>query len=147
MRGVTLMELILVLVLLAVMGAVAAPRVGKSIGTLDQRNAAQKVSALFKAARNDAVAQRKETVVAINTKALTITGHEREAVKLPSGVALDLTTIEKEKIDEESAGIRFYPDGGSTGGRVTIKQGGRALRIDVDWLTGRVKVTEEAVNA
>jgi general secretion pathway protein H len=146
-RGVTLLELIVVLVLMAVIAVAAAPRIGKGIGALDQRHAAQKISALFKSARNDAVAQRKETVVAINIKALTVTGHEREAVKLPDGVTLDLTTIEKERIDDDSAGIRFYPDGGSTGGRVVIKKGARSLRVDVDWLTGRVKVTEEAPNA
>lgn len=122
----------------------AAPMIGKGMGTIDQRAAAQKIAALFKAARNEAVAKRKETVVAINPKALTVTGDGRDVVKLPAGVALDLTTIEKEKIDEDSAGIRFYPDGGSTGGRVVIKKGDRALRIDVDWLTGRVKVSEDA---
>ncbi len=141
--GVTLLELIVVLALLAVLSVAAAPMVGKGMGTIDQRNAAQKVATLFKAARNEAVAKRIETVVAINPKALTVKGHDREAVQLPEGVTVDLTTTEKEKIDDDSAGIRFYPDGGSSGGRVVIKKKERALRIDIDWLTGRVRVTED----
>jgi general secretion pathway protein H len=141
--GITLLELIIALVLVAGLSVAAAPMIGKGIGTMDQRSAAQKISALFKAARNEAVAQRTETVVVINHKALTVTGHGKDAISLPSGIALDFTTIEKEKIDDDSAGIRFYPDGGSTGGRVVLKKGARHLRVDVDWLTGRVKVTEE----
>jgi general secretion pathway protein H len=34
--------------------------------------------------------------------------------------------------------ILFFPDGGSTGGRLTLATGDRRRLIAVDWLTGRV---------
>jgi general secretion pathway protein H len=142
--GVTLLELITVLLLMALLSVAAAPMIGKGMSTIDQRAAAQKIAAAFKSARNIAVSQRKEAAVVVNIKALTVTPADAEPISLPSGVTIDLTTIEKEKIDDDSAAIRFYPDGGSTGGRVILKKGDRALRVDVDWLTGRVKVTEDA---
>ncbi len=40
-------------------------------------------------------------------------------------------------------GIRFYPDGSSTGGRVTLSLEGLQMRVDVEWLTGRVRITED----
>jgi general secretion pathway protein H len=143
-RGVTLLELVIVLALIALLSISAAPMIGKGMGTIDQRAAAQKVSAAFKSARNIAVSQRKDIAVIVNTKTLTVTPADAEPIQLPAGITVDLTTIEKEKIDDDSAAIRFYPDGGSTGGRVILKKGDRALRVDVDWLTGRVKVTEDA---
>ncbi len=141
--GVTMLELIVVLGLMALLTALVAPKIGGGMSTIDQRAAAQKIAAAFKSARNIAVSQRKDVAVVVNTKSLTVTPADAEPIQLPAGVAIDLTTIEKEKIDEESAAIRFYPDGGSTGGRVILKKGERALRVDVDWLTGRVKVTED----
>ena len=129
--------------LMALLTAIVAPRIGGGMSTIDQRAAAQKIAAAFRSARNIAVSQRKDVAVVVNTRALTVTPADAEPIKLPAGVAIDLTTIEKEKIDDDSASIRFYPDGGSTGGRVILKKGERALRVDVDWLTGRVKVTED----
>ena len=38
--------------------------------------------------------------------------------------------------------IRFYPDGSSNGGRVTVGAGGRAFAVDVDWLTGHVTIND-----
>jgi general secretion pathway protein H len=143
-RGVTLLELILVLVLIAILSVAAAPMIGRGMGTMDQRAAAQKVSAALKHARNLAVSKRTDVAVTFNVKTLTVSAPELTSFALPNGVALDLTTIEKERVDEDSAGIRFYPDGGSTGGRVTLKKGERTLRVDVDWLTGRVRVEEDA---
>jgi hypothetical protein len=36
--------------------------------------------------------------------------------------------------------IRFFGDGSSTGGSVTILQGERRSDVTVDWLTGRVSL-------
>jgi general secretion pathway protein H len=39
-------------------------------------------------------------------------------------------------------GISFAPDGSSSGGTVELADGGRRMRIDVDWLTGRIAVAD-----
>ena len=41
--------------------------------------------------------------------------------------------------------IRFYPDGTSTGGRVTLTGSGAKYDILVDWLSGRVKIVESSL--
>ena len=38
--------------------------------------------------------------------------------------------------------VRFFADGSSTGGRVTLMVGERSYAVDVDWLTGRVRVLQ-----
>ena len=39
--------------------------------------------------------------------------------------------------------IRFDPDGGSSGGRVTIEGGGVIWWVGIDWLSGRVSTEEK----
>ena len=39
---------------------------------------------------------------------------------------------------DEIAQIRFYADGSSSGGRVTMEWGDLLHRIDVNWLSGKV---------
>jgi general secretion pathway protein H len=37
-------------------------------------------------------------------------------------------------------GIRFYPDGGSTGGNVRLEANGRIYQVNVAWLTGEASL-------
>jgi general secretion pathway protein H len=39
--------------------------------------------------------------------------------------------------------VRFDPDGGSSGGRVTIEGGGVVWWVGIDWLSGRVSIEQE----
>ena len=46
--------------------------------------------------------------------------------------------------DDKVGSIRFYPDGGSNGGRITLGAGDLKYEVDVDWLTGRVAIVTGA---
>ena len=60
---------------------------------------------------------------------------------MPAGIDLELLTVATELGGGGArGGIRFFPDGSSTGGRVTLSHGSRQYFVDVDWLTGRVSV-------
>jgi len=68
-------------------------------------------------------------------------------VQLPlPWLILRLFTAQADQINEQTASFRFYPDGSSNGGRVTVAAGEagnvREFAIDVDWLTGRVTVAD-----
>ena len=64
------------------------------------------------------------------------------SISLPARLDLKLYTAQSEIVDDRRGAIRFYPDGSSTGGRVTVASGERKLLVDVDWLTGRVTIKE-----
>jgi general secretion pathway protein H len=51
-----------------------------------------------------------------------------------------LTTARTELTGESVGGIRFYPDGGSTGGFVELETDNRIYKISVAWLTGETVV-------
>ena len=61
---------------------------------------------------------------------------------LPKDIELKLFTAQSEILSDTRGGIRFYPDGSSTGGRITVASGERKYLVDVDWLTGRVSITD-----
>jgi general secretion pathway protein H len=55
---------------------------------------------------------------------------------------LKLLTAQTEVESDHRGSIRFYPDGSSTGGRITVSSGERQYLVDVDWLTGRVAIND-----
>jgi general secretion pathway protein H len=139
-----MLELLLVLVILGIAYRIAAPAIG-SLGGGDLKSSARTVAIALKRARNAAIAGHTETPLTFNLEARTLTqAGDPKPVQLPPQLEMQLYTVEKELTSEKVAAIRFYPDGSSTGGRVTLAQGERKFEIDVDWLTGRVRINQPA---
>lgn len=61
---------------------------------------------------------------------------------LPAGYRIALLTVAGEKASATAGGIRFNPDGSSTGGRITLAEAKRQVAVGVDWLTGRVRIAD-----
>ncbi|MCE9550774.1 MAG: type II secretion system protein GspH, partial [Betaproteobacteria bacterium] len=68
-----------------------------------------------------------------------VSGDQRRYA-LPAKVDISLFTAQSELLPDKIGAIRFYPDGSSTGGRITVKSGVRKYEINVDWLTGQVTI-------
>ena len=62
---------------------------------------------------------------------------------LPNSVELHLYTAQSEVLDREKGRIRFFPDGSSTGGAITVSGSKLAYRVNVDWLTGVIAIVEQ----
>lgn len=141
--GFTLLELIVVLAIAALILAVVAPALsrGSDIAALDRT--ARELLAGLKYTRSYAVAQHEEAVFQIDLKErfYTLPGRDRQH-KVSSVLAIDLTTVESERNGDQGGGIRFFPDGSATGGRVSLKVGERIRHVDVEWMGGRVRVLE-----
>jgi len=50
---------------------------------------------------------------------------------LPSGIDLKLFTAQRDLVNDKVGAIRFFPDGGSNGGRITLAVGERKYDVDV----------------
>ena len=57
---------------------------------------------------------------------------------LPEGVEVRMQAADQLNVRPREGRIVFFPDGSSSGGVIVITARGRALRIEVDWLTGRI---------
>ncbi|HYR01458.1 MAG TPA: GspH/FimT family protein [Casimicrobiaceae bacterium] len=141
--GVTLVELLVVLMLMAIIAAIAIPMLGPGVSNAELRSAARQVAAGLRMARDDAVATRTDTRVTLDLEHRTFQIERDPRVHaLPRELEMKLFTAQSDIVDEHVGAIRFYPDGGSTGGRVTLSAGERKFDVDVDWLTGRVAILD-----
>jgi general secretion pathway protein H len=142
-RGVTLLELLIVLSIMAIVAAMVVPMFGGGVSTGELRGAARQVAAGLRLARSEALATRRETGVVLDLERRTFQverdGHEHS---LPRAIELKLFTAESDLVSDRVGAIRFFPDGGSNGGRITLAAGERKYDIDVDWLTGRVAILD-----
>ncbi|MCL2297764.1 MAG: GspH/FimT family pseudopilin [Proteobacteria bacterium] len=146
-RGITLLEMMVVLVLVAIVMGTALPiLLGDGPTDREMRSAARQLAAAARHVRAEAVAQRRETflVLDLENKRFRIDQDSRE-YQLPEAVLLALFTAQTDQISETVGSIRFFPDGGSNGGRITVSAGensDRKYEVDIDWLTGRVAILE-----
>lgn len=68
-----------------------------------------------------------------------ITGRKK-SYSIPESIELSLFTTTTETLSDNSGRIRFFPDGSATGGRVTLIGKNQTLVIDINWLTGEIKL-------
>ena len=64
-------------------------------------------------------------------------------IALPESLALRLYSAQSELSSQTTGSIRFFPDGSSTGGAITVSGPKLAYRVNVDWLTGAVAIVEQ----
>jgi len=142
-HGFSLLELIIVLVIGAVALGMVMSFSGKGASAADLKASARALASGLRAAQSTAMATRRDAVMTLDVDAreFTFTGDAR-GHKLPEGIDMKLFTAASEVESQRKGSIRFYADGSSTGGRVTVSAGERQFLVDVDWLTGRVKIGE-----
>ena len=141
--GVTLLELLVVLTLMAFIVAILLPTIGGGVSTTALKGAAREVAAGLRFARGQAIAQRSDALLVLDVAARTFTlPPDTQLHRLPERMDLKLYTAQRDLVSEKLGAIRFFPDGGSTGGRITLGSGDRKYDVDVDWLTGRVTIVD-----
>jgi general secretion pathway protein H len=143
MRSVTLLELLIVLALMALIAGLVIPTFGDGVPTSQLKSSARQLAAGLRVARSEAVAQKREAflVLDLEGRRFKIDSDPREYA-LPPRVDLKLFTAQQDIVNQRTGAIRFYPDGGSNGGRITVAAGARKFEVDVDWLTGRVAILD-----
>ena len=141
--GFTLLEMLVVLMLIGLIVAVTIPTFSGGVSTTALKSATREVAAGLRLARGQAIAQRTESVLELDVAGRSFRVPPDPRVHtLPSGIELKLFTAQRDLISEQVGAVRFYPDGGSNGGRITLASGERKFNVDVDWLTGRVAILE-----
>lgn len=139
--GFTMIELLLVLLLLGLVYALVAPGLTEGSVGLEMKAATRQLAAGLRKARTTAVTERRDALVTLDVegRAFSVTG-DPKIYALPERMELALFTAQSEQVQDKVGAIRFFPDGTSTGGRITIGFGESKQHIDVDWVTGRVTI-------
>lgn len=134
--GFTLVELLVVLVIIGLTLGLVSTSLSRSVSGAELRSAARNLAASLRYTRTQAILKKEEKVFLVDTENRSYTAPGREDVTLPEGMDVLLTTARSELTSEAVGGIRFFPDGGSTGGHVDLITKGREYRVNVAWLTG-----------
>ena len=142
-RGFTLLEVLVVLVLMGLAYAMAMPMIGSGAATLELKSTTRQLAAGLRKARGNAITQRRETVLTLDVgkRRFALTGDPKEHA-LPARVEISLLTARSEQLEDQIGNIRFFPDGTSTGGKITLSVGETRQALNIDWLTGKVVVTQ-----
>lgn len=139
-RGYTLFEVLIVLAIIALVLAAVPIMAGRRAGP-EVRAAAIEVAAAMREARSEAIARFEPVAFQLDVESRAYrVGSGGSAKTLPPALELALYTARKELAGETAGGIRFFPDGSATGGRVTLSEDGQRYVVTVDWLTGAVAV-------
>lgn len=116
--GFTLLELLVVLVIMGLMAAMLMPGLPTAFGGGALRSAEAQAVASLRQARGKAIASAREA------------RYRPEPQAFGRGIAAKV---------EPADGIRFFPDGTSSGGSLVLTRRGSSSHLDVDWLTGEVR--------
>jgi general secretion pathway protein H len=141
--GFTMLELLVVLVVMLLVYAVALPKLSGGNPGVELKGAARQLAAGLRKARSQAVTQKQEAVLTVDVEQhrFDLSG-DKKSYALPADIDITLFTAQSEMLREKVGSIRFYPDGSSTGGRITVGYGDRKFHVNIDWLTGQVAVLD-----
>lgn len=143
-RGFTLLEMLLVLVIAVTATVLVVPNFSSGLDSIRLRAASREIASALRYLRGHAVTTNRQTEFNLNVKTnvYRITGKSK-AYSVPGAIKMRLTTADSEISDRNSGSIRFYPDGSSSGGRVTLVAGAHKHLVDINWLTGHVVMRTE----
>lgn len=130
-----------VILLLAIALTAVSFSFSKSLHAARIAAASRDLVAALRYTRGQAIVKGQQEVLLLNLDDNSYTAPNKSAVKLPSDMTLRLTTAAQET-SGNTGGIRFFADGSSTGGHISVMQDRREWRINVAWLTGDISLDE-----
>jgi general secretion pathway protein H len=141
--GFTLLEMLAVVMLLAIFAALASIRLSSGSGAAQARAALLNASDILRHARLVALRSGQQQVVYVDVSHRRIDGTGRPTLLVPRELGFAAVAAQSLRQDDGILGIRFFPDGSSTGGDLTFSTQGKSYELRVNWLSGNVTIGHE----
>lgn len=146
-RGFTLIEMVVVIVLIGLAYALLPKLAFGGVSGPELKSNVRAVATGLRMTRDTAINSKREATLTLDLDAHVFrVQNDARVHKLNEKIDVKLYTSQADLVSEKIGSIRFFPDGSSNGGRVTVGAGGRDFAVDIDWLTGRVTISELAGN-
>ncbi|MCF6202871.1 MAG: GspH/FimT family pseudopilin [Methylococcaceae bacterium] len=143
-KGFSLIELLLVIVIIGIMITVVASNAGTGNETTVLKSASREIASALRYARGIAMTNRKESVFQfdLDENSYQMTGKSK-VYKLSKDIEVTLDVAQSQIEGDGMGAVRFFPDGSSTGGRITLEISKIKRQLDINWLTGQVEISEQ----
>ena len=143
MRGFTLLELLVVLFIMVLGFSVVGVNLSSGSDGAALKVAARDLVSALRYARGQALMTHQEETVTLDLaeNSYTVSGRTNSYL-IPKTIALTVVSAQSELTGAGKANMRFFSDGSSTGGRITLEQGRSAWEININWLTGQIKLDD-----
>jgi general secretion pathway protein H len=144
--GFTLVEIMVALAIAAMVLAIAPVALGRAYETMQYRATVRSMLADMKSARLEAARSGRPSTFTVDLETRRFGVGEQLRSELPEALEVHVVVAQTEIRPDGRAAIRFYPEGGATGGSIElVRPSGAGVRLRIDWLLGRV--TQEVLGA
>jgi general secretion pathway protein H len=141
--GFTLVELLVFIAIVAVGVAIAIPLITRPSERLGLASAARDVTAALRLTRSAAIKRNTELALVIDTERRSYQSSAVGEGRFPADIDVLMKVADSEQVSPSRGGFRFFPDGSSTGGELTLSLRGRRAKVCVHWLTGQPLESEK----
>ena len=148
-RGITLLEVLVVMTLIAILSALVYPSFGNALSTLRMRGAARQVISACRLAKWEAVSKRQPYRLLVDVEknqivVADLAGLRSKEIDLPAG----LRVFQSQKISENgpanASEFYFFPNGTAEAGAITLRDSqGKDITVKIDLLTGDAAIQEK----
>jgi general secretion pathway protein H len=135
------MELMVVLAIMGLALILAMPMLDRVLPGLELRTGTRNLVSALQEARARSIGRNAVVTVVVDQEGfLKVDG----TVAVRAAARLRILNVMRTGQSSANAvdGIRFFPDGTSTGGHLMLALGDRRKHVLVDWLTGAVSISE-----
>ena len=147
MRGVSLLEMLLVVALIAIASTLAAMVLTGGLKGMRLRTEAKEIAAELRYTRAQALATGRPQRFTIDPQARRWQAPNDHRGKISESLDIQFTGARQAQARAGEGGILFFHHGGSTGGRVRLSAKSASWVVDVGWLTGEVRVVRDPAGA
>ena len=137
--GFTLIEMLVVLAILAVTATFAAPLLSAGAEGVRLDMASRELVTALRVTRSAAITNNQQTTLMVDVDRRRFGSTVVPERSFAPNIEAKLSFATGIGSATSVGGFRFFPDGSSTGGDVTLSLQGKQAKLCVDWLTGTVR--------
>ncbi|MDD5227473.1 MAG: GspH/FimT family pseudopilin [Methylococcales bacterium] len=140
--GFTLLELIIVLGIMVLGFGAVAVNMSAGNDSMALTSAARDLTSGLRYVRSQAMLSHTQATLDFNlsNNSYSLTGQDK-TYEISESIDVTVSTA-KDELHDGIAHLRFFPDGSSIGGRITLEKNSHVQEININWLTGHVTLAD-----
>jgi general secretion pathway protein H len=140
--GFTLLEMLVVVAIMGFAFSLILTRGPMRSQSMEMQAAVNEVAQGLRLARSKAIATNTTARLTVDLAQRSFRIDNGASTVLPPSLSVAMTAVTEETVGQRLAAIRFNGDGSASGGHIDLAGGGRRAQVGVDWLTGRISVSQ-----